>query len=93
MSMTPVEAFRASYALNLAKARHAKPDVYAWPIEELPIVVDKMMVALTLGRANIDSPAIKAACKAVHLKPGMARIRDFLACKTWEEAMLKELVQ
>lgn len=91
--MTPTEAFRASYALNLAKQHAAHPLDYVWPIAELSIVVDKMMTALARGGANIDSPAIKAACKSVHLKPGMARIRDFLACATFAEAMQKGLVQ
>lgn len=90
---TPQTAFRAAYALYLAKARNDKPESYAWPIEELPTIVDKMLVALARGGANIDSPAVKAACKACRFKPGIQRIRDFLTCTTWEEAITKGLVQ
>jgi len=86
MPMSPKEAFRAAYALSLAKQHHAKPEQYAWPITELSTVVDKMMAALERGGANIDSPAIKAACKACHFKPGIQRIRDFLALETWPTA-------
>ena len=81
--MKPREAFRAAYALELARQHHAKPEVYVWPIEELPTVVDKMMTALARGGANIDSPAIKAACKMCKFKPGIQRIRDFLALEEW----------
>lgn len=79
--------------LELAKQHAAKPDVYAWPTEELPVIVDKMLAALARGDASIDSPAIKAACKLCRFKPGIQRIRDFLACETWEDAMRKGLVQ
>lgn len=87
MSMSPKEAFHSAYALHLAKARQEKPDIYVWPVEELPAIVEKMMLALARGGANIDSPAIKAACKMVRIKPGIARIKMFLACDTWEAAL------
>ena len=67
--MTPKTAFRAAYMLELARQHNANPSKYVWPVSELPAIVDKMMAALERGGANIDSPAIKAACKACGFKP------------------------
>ncbi len=91
--MTPKEAFRAAYAIALAKARNERPESYKWPVEELPAIVDRMMAALERGSANIDSPAIKAACKACKIKPGIARIKALLGCANWEAAILAGLIQ
>lgn len=77
--MSPKEAFRTAYMIELARQHALKPDAYVWPISELPTIVDKMLAALERGGANIDSPAIKAACKACGFKPGIQRIRDYLA--------------
>jgi len=82
-NMTPKIAFRSAYMLHLAKAHNANPAAYVWPVSELPVIVDRMMAALETGGANIDSPAIKAACKTVGIKPGIARIRAFLASNDW----------
>lgn len=82
--LSPRGAFRAAYMLHLAKAHNASPETYAWSVEELPAIVDRMVAALARGDANIDSPAIKAACKTCGFKPGIARIRQFLACNTWD---------
>ena len=81
--MKPAEAFRAAYALELARQHKAHPEQYAWPIESLSEVVGKMMDALARGSANINSPAIKAACKACRFKPTIGRIKDFLAAEEW----------
>lgn len=86
--MTPKEAFRSAYMLELAKAHKSNPAAYVWPIEQLPVIVEKMMNALERGGANIDSPAIKAACRVCKFKPSIARIKVFLACDTWEQALL-----
>lgn len=85
--MTPKEAFRAAYALELARQHNAHPETYLWPVENLPAIVDKMMAALERGGANIDSPAIKAACKACKIKPAIGRIQKLLACATWADAI------
>ena len=77
--MTPKEAFRRAYMIELARQHALKPETYVWPISELPTIVDKMLAALERGGANIDSPAIKAACKTCGFKPGIQRIKDFLA--------------
>lgn len=81
--ITPKAAFRAAYALHLARQHKAHPEQYGWAIEELPVVVGRMMDALEQRRANINSPAIKAACKMCHFKPGIQRIADFLASPDW----------
>ena len=85
--MTPKEAFRAAYALHLAKNHAANRDKYVWPIEELPTIVERMIAALEMRAALLDSAAIKAACKMVKIKPGVQRIADFLKCETWEQAL------
>jgi len=77
--MTAKEAFRKAYMIELARQHALKPEIYVWPISELPTVVDKMIAALERGGANIDSPAIKAACKVCGFKPSIQRIRDYLA--------------
>lgn len=87
-NMTPKEAFRAAYALHLAKQHALNPGVYSWPVEHLPEIVNRMVSALEKKSGNIDSPAIKAACKMVMIKPGVARIAEFLKCETWEQALI-----
>ena len=77
--MSPKEAFRRAYMIELARQHALKPESYVWPITKIGTIVDKMIAALERGGANIDSPAIKAACKACGFKPGIHRIRDYLA--------------
>ena len=92
LGTTPKTAFRAAYALELARQHPANPAGYAWPVTELPTIVDKMIAALERGGANIDSPAINAACKTCKFQPGVARIKAFLTCATWEDAMRAGIV-
>ena len=76
--MTNREKFRAAYLEKLAEAHAKHPEEYAYPADGIPVVVDKMIIALAAGTAR-NSNAIKAACRKVGIKSTYAAIKAYLA--------------
>jgi len=70
--------FREAYARKLAEAIGRNPDDFDYGVDGIPQVVDKMVPALATGRAFVG-PAVKAAARAVGIKPTVGAIREFLA--------------
>jgi len=59
----------AAYTPALKKAVQKYPDDYQWPIENVPVVADRMKNALERGSYNHNSPAFRWACKTLGIKP------------------------
>ena len=76
------ETFKQVYTEELTKAVRDNPKEYAWPIENVPVVVDKMMAALVAGTANKDGQAIKATCKRLGIKYTYKGIKEYFAADT-----------
>lgn len=77
--MTNRERFEAVYREELPKAVLKYPEDYAWPVEQAPVVADKMMRALDAGTFNKDSRAFRATCKVLGIKHTYQAIRAFVA--------------
>jgi len=73
-----LEAFMEVYARALAKAVLEHPEVYVYPVEDVPAVVEKMRPAIAIMNVNIDGYAFKATCKEIGIKHTRKAIRDYL---------------
>jgi hypothetical protein len=60
--------FRQIYIEELTKEVQKHPTDYGWPIEQVPLVVDKMINAFTHKQADIG-PAVKKALIRCGVKP------------------------
>ena len=63
-----VETFVSFFATELAKAVVERPDEYGFPVDEVPIVVNRMRQAFIRGSYNHDGVAIRRTCKCLGLK-------------------------
>jgi hypothetical protein len=71
------ERFRAAYEAALVKAIEKNPGDYMSTADEVPVLVEKMMASAAHKNANLG-PALKAAARAVGIKPTMTAIAEFL---------------
>ena len=71
------ERFRDFYKQKLRQYVTEKPEEYTWPIEELDVVVDKMIDGMKRGSAHIG-PAAKWAAKMCGVIPSVRGIKEFL---------------
>jgi hypothetical protein len=71
--------FGAVYRVELERAVKEHPEEYGWPVENVPVVVDRMMAAIRAETFNKDSRAIRATCKAFGLKHTYKALRAWLA--------------
>ena len=62
------ELFLETYKIELLKARTEQPDIYAWPIEEIDVVFDRIKAAVLRGSFNKDSVTFRCPCKALKIK-------------------------
>lgn len=75
--MTNKEKFRETYIVTLTKAHKRKPEEYGYKEDYIPVVVDRMIVALSNGTANIGNSIQNAACR-LNVKPTAKAIKEFL---------------
>jgi hypothetical protein len=74
-----LETFMTVYARHLAACVRELPDEYAWPIENLPLVLGRMRPALESGSYCHDSHAFRRTCKALGIKHTRKAISAFLS--------------
>lgn len=72
-----VKTFMAAYERALRSAVQKYPDEYGYPVSEVPGVVKRMEAAFLKGSYNHDSRAIKAAAKALGIKPTRTALEAF----------------
>jgi hypothetical protein len=75
--MTAIEAFRVAYTEELTKEVTNKPDEYAWPVSDVPVVVERMIQAIYHNSANLSNP-LKRTAKRLGLKPSMKYLHAFV---------------
>jgi hypothetical protein len=73
-----LDLFTAVYPLKLKEAHTARPDLYAFPAEEVPTVAARMVEAVRRGSYNHEGPAFKATCKALGIPHTRKAIEAFL---------------
>lgn len=77
-----LERWMFIYSSNLKKAVETRPDLYAWPIENLGTVIDKMRGAFERGDYGIEGLAIKWTAKEIGFKPTRTNINNYLTATT-----------
>jgi hypothetical protein len=76
--MTPnQEKFKQVYLENLKLAVIKYPDEYRWPVENVPVVAEKMLAAVARNTFNHDSQGFKMTCKALGIKHTRKAILSF----------------
>jgi hypothetical protein len=75
--LTPRERFARAYRETLARYVREQPDEYAYTLDQVPIVVEKMVASLSQGRASLG-PAVNAAARACGIKATQTAIRAYL---------------
>lgn len=70
--------FREAYEAALRAACTEHPDEYAYPADEAPKVVERMMRAIEENKFNHAGRALRATCKALGIKHTQKAIRAFV---------------
>jgi hypothetical protein len=60
-----IQKLKDTYAESLRHCRETMPNEYAWPIELLPTVTERMLAAIDKRSFNKDSAAWKLTCKTL----------------------------
>lgn len=76
--MTNRDIFKKTYSEKLKYCRENYPVQYCWPIEDLPLVTERMLSALDRGSFNKDSIAFKMTCKELKIKHTYKAIKEFI---------------
>jgi hypothetical protein len=75
--LTPRERFARAYRETLSRYVREQPEEYAYSLDQVPVVVEKMVASLATGRASLG-PAVNAAARACGIKPTQTAIRQYL---------------
>lgn len=80
MTINPqkLDTFMEVYSAELVRAVQTHPDLYAYPISEVPAVLIRMREAIKTGSFNKDGHAFKATCKSLGIKQTYRDIETFL---------------
>lgn len=70
--------FKFIYTIYLKRCIQTMPEAYAWSIENLPVVLERMNAALDNGSYLKDSPAFKLTCKALGIKHTYTAISEYM---------------
>lgn len=66
------------YAEELKRAVTERPQEYGWPVEQVPVVVSRMVAAFDRGSYNHDSTAFRWTCNRLKIKHTRKAIREFI---------------
>ena len=73
-----MERFRSAYEATLAEQVKANPGKYAYGIDKVPQMAQRMTEALAKGQGDTQSPTVKAVTKALGIKPTVDGIKAAL---------------
>lgn len=76
--MTNLDIYLTTYKKHMKAVRIEKPEYYAWPMDQLDIVAQRMCEAITKGNYNKDSLAFRRTCKELGLKHTYKAIGAFI---------------
>ena len=77
MSIKQLE-FETLYLSFLVVDMDKSPERYHYSKEKAPDVARTMVESMKNGCANVNSPAIKATCKTLGIKPTLTAIKEHL---------------
>lgn len=84
--MGNVAKFREIYIRRLTERAAKEPEEYGLAPEQVPAVVDKMLIGLAKGSANVHgSPPIKATCRELGIGATIGEIKAFLTIEPNEQ--------
>jgi hypothetical protein len=66
------------YASELQEAVKARPDLYCYPLSEVPAVLKRMEGAFFKGSYNLSGPALAKTCKALGLPMTYKAVEAYL---------------
>jgi len=72
------QCFMDEYKKQLEYSVKTFPEEYAWPIENLEAVCERMVAAVERGSFNKDSRSFKLTCKALGIKHTYKAIVEFI---------------
>ena len=78
MSEEKLNQFMAVYEPSLREAVTKYPLNYCWPIENVPVVAERMRAAIVRGTFGWDSKAFNITCKKLGIKHTRTAIREYL---------------
>lgn len=81
--------FMRIYTLELAECVRTMPIEYAYGVEMVPTVAERMRNAIVKRSYNIHSPAFKRTCKAFGIKPTYKAVAEALEYPIEEHAEAK----
>lgn len=73
-----LDAFMAEYQKQLTLAVKGAPGLYAYPVENVPQVCERMRQAFAKDSYSLDSLAIRATCRVFGIKCTRTAIREAL---------------
>lgn len=76
--MANIDIFMETYAQKLTEAIQRAPREYTYNVEKVPLVMIRMRQALIKNTYNIDSPSLRATCKALGLTCTYKAIRAYI---------------
>lgn len=75
--LSGIEAFRTAYTQELTKDVLGKPNEYAWPVSDVPVVVERMTNAVYHGNFFLSN-ALKRTAKRLGLQPSKKYLHAFM---------------
>ena len=72
------ECFMEVYQKHLKACLEKYPDQYAWNIDELDTVLNRMRTAIERGSFNKESKAFKDTCKELGINHTYKAIQEFI---------------
>ena len=78
MNTAKLDQFMAAYTPALKAAVIGHPDEYPWPVENVPVVAERMRAAIVAGSYNHSGHGFKGACKSLGIKHTRKAIAAFL---------------
>jgi hypothetical protein len=76
------QCFFEEYSKQLEFSIKEDPENYAYSVNELPQVLERMRAAIERGSFNKDSPTFKRTCKALGIKHTYKAIDEFILTLT-----------
>lgn len=74
----PVNRFREVYSRKLTEAVKINPKEYAYSVNAVPVVAERMIAALIQGTASIG-PCVRATCRELEIKSNIESIQGYLS--------------
>ncbi|MFA5186679.1 MAG: hypothetical protein WC551_09405 [Patescibacteria group bacterium] len=78
IQQTKLDRFVSVYSEALTMSVTMFPEEYCWPVEQVPVVVERMTAAIVRGSFSHDGKAFRATCKTLGIKHTRKAIYAFL---------------